>query len=160
MRTSEFLLAARLDSPVLAAWVEAGWLLPRQEEDTADFSDVDLARARLIHDLKQDMGVNEEAIPIVLDLLDQVHGLRQMLRDLAAAVLRSRKKPGSGSLPRSAPPHPCGAVGLCHAGGSLLDVSRRCSRGYEENQLRRISVPARGHTSGDLALSPVHTELS
>src|SRR5271168_495889 len=46
---------------------------------------------------------------------------------------------------------------LCHAGGSLLDVRRRCSRGYEENQLRRISVPARGHTSGDLALSPVHT---
>jgi putative transposase len=41
---------------------------------------------------------------------------------------------------------------LCHAGGSLLDVSRRCSRGCEENQLRRISVPARGHTSGDLAL--------
>jgi chaperone modulatory protein CbpM len=93
MRTSEFLLAARLDAPALAAWVEAGWLLPRQEEDTADFSDVDLARARLIHDLQQDMGVNEEAIPIVLDLLDQVHGLRQMLRDLAAAVLRSRNLP-------------------------------------------------------------------
>ena len=108
MRTSEFLLAARLDAPALAAWVEAGWLLPRQEEDTADFSDVDLARARLIHDLQQDMGVNEEAIPIVLDLIDQMHGLRQMLRDLAAAVLRSRKTPGSGSLPRSAPPHSCG----------------------------------------------------
>jgi hypothetical protein len=25
----------------------------------------------------------------------------------------------------------------------LLDVRTRCSRGYEENQLRRISVPAR-----------------
>ena len=87
MRTSEFLLAARLDAPALAAWVEAGWLLPRQEEDTADFSDVDLARARLIRDLQRDMGVNEEAIPIVLDLLDQVHGLRQLLRDLAAAVV-------------------------------------------------------------------------
>jgi hypothetical protein len=32
--------------------------------------------------------------------------------------------------------------------GSLLDVGRRYSRGYdEENELRRISVPARGHTS-------------
>src|SRR5580698_10917962 len=41
---------------------------------------------------------------------------------------------------------------FCHAGGSLLDVRTRCSRGYEENQLRRISVPARGHTSDDLAL--------
>jgi 8-oxo-dGTP pyrophosphatase MutT (NUDIX family) len=27
---------------------------------------------------------------------------------------------------------------LCHAGRSLLDVGRRCSRGYEENQLRRL----------------------
>ena len=34
------------------------------------------------------------------------------------------------------------------------------AEGYEENQLRRISVPARGHRSGDLALSPVHTQLS
>jgi alkyldihydroxyacetonephosphate synthase len=51
-----------------------------------------------------------------------------------------------------------GALGHYHAGGSLLDVSRRCSRGYEENQLRRISVPARGHTSGDSALSPVHAQ--
>jgi hypothetical protein len=32
--------------------------------------------------------------------------------------------------------------GRCHAGGSLLDVRGRFSRGYEENQLRRISVPA------------------
>jgi 4-hydroxy-4-methyl-2-oxoglutarate aldolase len=39
----------------------------------------------------------------------------------------------------------CGGQRLCHAGGSLLDVRTRCSRGYEENQLRRISVPARGH---------------
>jgi putative transposase len=33
---------------------------------------------------------------------------------------------------------------LCHAGGSFLDVRRRSSRGDEENQLRQISVPARG----------------
>jgi len=50
--------------------------------------------------------------------------------------------------------------GLCHVDRSLLEVRRRCSRGYEENQLRRISVSARGHTSGDLALPPVHTQLS
>jgi hypothetical protein len=34
------------------------------------------------------------------------------------------------------------------------------AKGHEEDQLRRISVPARGHTSGDLALSPVHAQLS
>ena len=39
---------------------------------------------RLIHDLRQDMGVNEEAIPTVLDLLDQqCMACAEMLRDPA-----------------------------------------------------------------------------
>jgi chaperone modulatory protein CbpM len=86
MRTREFLLAARLDAAVLAAWVEAGWLMPRREGESAEFSETDLARARLVRDLQHDMGVNEEAIPIILDLIDQVHGLRQVLRGVATAV--------------------------------------------------------------------------
>jgi chaperone modulatory protein CbpM len=86
MRIREFLLAARLNETSLDAWVEAGWLIPRRDNETADFSEADLARAHLIRDLQHDMGVNEEAIPIILDLIDQVHGLRQMLRDVATAV--------------------------------------------------------------------------
>jgi chaperone modulatory protein CbpM len=86
MHTREFLLAARLDATVVAAWVEAGWLLPRRDANAPDFSEADLARARLIRDLQHDMGVNEEAVPIILDLIDQVHGLRQALREVAAAV--------------------------------------------------------------------------
>ena len=31
---------------------------------------------------------------------------------------------------------------LCHAGILLLDVGRRASQGYEEDQLGRISIPA------------------
>ena len=86
MRTREFLLAARLDATAVEAWVEAGWLVPRRDEEANDFSDADVARARLIRDLQHDMGVNEEAIPIILDLIDQVHGLRTMLREVATAV--------------------------------------------------------------------------
>ena len=86
MRTREFLLAARLEASVLAVWVEAGWLIPRRDENADDFSDTDLARAQLIRDLQHDMGVNEEGIPIILDLIDQVHGLRRMLREVATAV--------------------------------------------------------------------------
>jgi chaperone modulatory protein CbpM len=86
MRTREFLLATRLHASALEAWVEAGWLMPRRDEDAVDFSDADLARARLIRDLQHDMGVNEEGIPIILDLIDQLHGLRQMLREVATAV--------------------------------------------------------------------------
>ena len=86
MRMGEFLLAARLDAAALEGWIEAGWLMPRRDEQAAEFSEADLARARLILDLQHDMGVNEEAIPIILDLIDQVHGLRRMLRDVATAV--------------------------------------------------------------------------
>ena len=86
MRTREFLLATRVEATVLETWVEAGWLMPGRDAEAADFSEADLARALLIRDLQHDMGVNEEAIPIILDLIDQVHGLRQMLREVATAV--------------------------------------------------------------------------
>jgi hypothetical protein len=45
MEAREFILQSRLDAEVVEAWVEAGWLLPRQEGATRDFSEVDLVRA-------------------------------------------------------------------------------------------------------------------
>jgi len=84
--TREFLLRARLDAKTLRAYIEAGWLLPRQNGQVRRFSEADLARARLIRDLKKDMGVNDEGITVVLDLVDQVHGLRRTLRELLAAL--------------------------------------------------------------------------
>jgi chaperone modulatory protein CbpM len=46
------------------------------------FSDVDIARAQLIRDLREDLGVNDEGVSVVLHLIDQMHGLRQSMRDL------------------------------------------------------------------------------
>jgi chaperone modulatory protein CbpM len=37
--------------------------------------------ARLICDLQRGLGVNDEAVPIILHLLDQVHGLRRMIAE-------------------------------------------------------------------------------
>jgi chaperone modulatory protein CbpM len=85
MRTREFLLAARLEAHTVDTWVEAGWLLPRSSEDAERFSDMDLARAQLIRDLAG-LGVNDEGIPVVLDLVDQLHGVRRTLRDLLIAI--------------------------------------------------------------------------
>jgi chaperone modulatory protein CbpM len=39
----------------------------------------------LIRDL-QDLGVNDDGIPIILDLVDQVHGLRYVLRELLSTI--------------------------------------------------------------------------
>ena len=69
-------------SPQTRAWIDAEWLLPATSEMKFMFSEVDLARARLIRDLKVDLGVNDDGIAIVLHLLDQLHGLRHLLRDM------------------------------------------------------------------------------
>jgi chaperone modulatory protein CbpM len=82
MDTGEFLLHAHLEPQELEAWIEAGWLVP----DARPFSAVDIARAQLIHDLKGDFGVNDEGVAIILDLLDQLYGLRGRLRYLVSAI--------------------------------------------------------------------------
>jgi chaperone modulatory protein CbpM len=86
MHYREFLIRARIEDNVLQEWVAAGWLIPAEDEGQTDFSDLDLARAQLINDLKGDIGVNDEGIGVILHLLDQLHGLRRTLGDLVSAV--------------------------------------------------------------------------
>jgi chaperone modulatory protein CbpM len=89
MRTGEFLVQSRLDAQALEAWIDAGWLRPRGSQSGREFSDMDLARARLIWDLRDELGVNDEAVPVVLDLLDQIYSLRRLAREL---MERNRRK--------------------------------------------------------------------
>src|SRR6266853_1411836 len=95
--TNEFLIHARVNAEMLEAWIEAGWLVPRRDADDQRFSDVDLARAQLIRDLQQDMGVNDEGVSVVLDLIDQIHGLRRTLRELLSAVCAERGRYSSAA---------------------------------------------------------------
>ena len=92
METQEFIGRSHLDAPTLNAWVEAEWLVPVTSRKKFFFSEADLARARLIHDLKVDFGVNDEGIGIVLHLLDQLHGLRCLVRDIHAMDVSDRAK--------------------------------------------------------------------
>jgi chaperone modulatory protein CbpM len=86
LETREFLLHAQLTSDVVETWIEAGWLRPQRSDQGTAFSEIDLARAQLIRDLKDDFGVNDDGVAIILDLIDQLHGLRRTLRDLCEAV--------------------------------------------------------------------------
>jgi chaperone modulatory protein CbpM len=92
METQEFIGRSHLDIPTLNAWVEAEWLMPVTSRRKFLFSEADLARARLIQDLKVDFGVNDEGIAIVLHLLDQLYGLRCLVRDLHAMATPDRAK--------------------------------------------------------------------
>ncbi|MGZ5873918.1 MAG: chaperone modulator CbpM [Bradyrhizobium sp.] len=82
METEEFIDRSHLDNPTLNAWVEAEWLVPITSQKRFQFSEADLARARLIQDLKIDFGVNDEGVTIILHLLDQLYGLRCLIRDI------------------------------------------------------------------------------
>jgi chaperone modulatory protein CbpM len=90
METQEFIDQSHLDAPTLNAWIDAEWLLPVSSRQKLLFSEADLARARLIRDLKVDFAVNDEGIAIVLHLLDQFHGLRRLLRDMQAIEMSDR----------------------------------------------------------------------
>lgn len=76
----------RLQLRELRQWVRAGWVRPAASDNGPLFDEVDVARLRLICDLKKEMGLPADAVPTILALLDQVHGLRRELRALAEAV--------------------------------------------------------------------------
>ena len=92
METQEFIGRSHVDTQTLNAWVEAEWLVPVTSKKTFQFSEADLARARLIGDLKADFGVNDEGIAIILHLLDQLYGLRCLVRDIHAVEAADRAK--------------------------------------------------------------------
>lgn len=80
-------LVGRVDRVELTHWIEVGWVAPeRRERDEARFSDLDVARVCLICDLRHDLAVEEETIPLVLSLLDQIYVLRRQMNALTAAI--------------------------------------------------------------------------
>lgn len=82
MNRQEFLNSAGLRIEMLDFWIEQQWLIPEETADGEAFSDVDLARAHFIRDLKGDLGVNNEGVDVILHLVDQLHGLRRALEQL------------------------------------------------------------------------------
>ena len=86
MKHSDFLVRANIEADVLEAWMAAGWVAPSDQAGVRQFSAIDVARVRLIQDLHGDIGVNDEGVSIILDLIDQLHGLRRTLGQLLTAM--------------------------------------------------------------------------
>jgi chaperone modulatory protein CbpM len=73
-------------------WISNDWVRPDGCAGDYAFRQIDVARVKLIHQLRVDMAVNDEALPIVLSLLDQLYDQRRHMRDLSDAL--SRIAPG------------------------------------------------------------------
>ncbi len=70
----------------LAHWIDNAWVRPEGTPGQYLFHDIDVARVRLILELRDEMQVNEDAIPVVLLLLDQLYALRRQTRQLTEAL--------------------------------------------------------------------------
>lgn len=66
--------------------VQRGWLAPSTGGGGTYFLEVDVARLRFVRELRFDLEVDEDAIPMLLSLVDQVHTLRHELRAVAEAI--------------------------------------------------------------------------
>ncbi len=72
-----------LEPSRIDAWIAMEWVSPLGSE-TLDQEDV--ARLQLIHELQHDLGANEEAIPLILHLLDQLCYTQDVIRKLKGKI--------------------------------------------------------------------------
>ena len=70
----------------ILTWIEAEWVRPEADATGPRFRPVDVARLHLIRELRQDLDIGSEAMPIVLSLMDEMYTLRRRLAALARAL--------------------------------------------------------------------------
>ena len=81
-------LVQGLSEDRLYGWTTEGLVRPTLEAGEVYYQEVDVARLRLLVTLEDDIEVDRDTVPVVVELLDQIHGLRRALRVLGEAVGR------------------------------------------------------------------------
>lgn len=69
----------QLEREEILRFVSEEWISPIGEKL---FDEEDLARMRLIHELQSEFGVNDESVPIILNLVDQLNFLQREMKKL------------------------------------------------------------------------------
>lgn len=83
---TEVLAAFSLSRDELLLWIDRRWVLPLAEGEEYVFGDADVARVQMIVELHRDLAIDDEAMSVVLDLLDKLYGLRRQMREILSAV--------------------------------------------------------------------------
>jgi chaperone modulatory protein CbpM len=86
MHIAEVIVRCRVERPLLERWIALSWVRPLRAETGWQFSETDIARIELICDLNRDLGIDDEAIEVILPLLDQIYALRHRVRALSDAI--------------------------------------------------------------------------
>lgn len=70
----------------LAALTDAGIIIPLHAEDGQRFRDLDAARLQLAIELEEVFALHDEALSLVLSLIDQLNGARGDMRAVLGAL--------------------------------------------------------------------------
>lgn len=77
-----------LSRPLLVAFIRAQVIRPVHSEAGPLYREVDLARLQLLCDLAEVYTLDDDALQLVMSLIDQLHGVRGEMRALMQALAR------------------------------------------------------------------------
>lgn len=83
---AEVLTICGLEHDELTLWIERRWVLPLAADGDFLFSEADLARVQMIAEFRHDLALDDEALPAVLGLVDQLHATRRRFRQLVQII--------------------------------------------------------------------------
>jgi chaperone modulatory protein CbpM len=101
----EILRVYRLERVELQAWIEQRWVRPRTSAQGPVFDETDEARISLIRELRQEFLCNDDALDVVLSLLDQLYATRRVLKSLEDAI-ETLPEPVRAQIQSKLRPHP------------------------------------------------------
>ncbi|QCO03346.1 chaperone modulator CbpM [Azospirillum argentinense] len=74
-----------LDAAELDRWIDNRWIRPEGRPGAYVFHEIDVARAHLVAELRE-LAIDDEALPLVLSLLDQLYSVRRQMKLLHKAI--------------------------------------------------------------------------
>jgi chaperone modulatory protein CbpM len=86
MNIDEFVAQIEIERAVVEFYLSRSWIKPQEKDGGEFFSELDKARLELIYTLQNDYELSDDAIDVILPLLDQVYGLRSQMRQLTDAI--------------------------------------------------------------------------
>jgi chaperone modulatory protein CbpM len=88
----------RITPPELEEWIARAWIRPDGEPGVYLFRPIDEARVRLILELRHELRIDDEALPLVLSLLDQLYAERRHIGRMRDAIAKGGAGGGVLSL--------------------------------------------------------------
>lgn len=80
----------KIGEKFITTCIDNEWIIPCNCDNVL-LDREDIARMLLIEDLKNNFGVNDEAIPIILHLIDQIHSLQAQVKRFLKAGQQDSK---------------------------------------------------------------------